>query len=245
MAGRRRAAIMASSDEGKRRDDGLGAIRMSLDDGPHLEMPIITVKPNHAIPVTVGILLILGSLYFAFSSFSNLYGSASEEEAEALAVELSTLGEEVTKEQIMDYFAALEEKNYFLTLGIIEALAFVLLMSGGILLIRKDVRGVFAGGAGGAAALIDGAVSLALISSVETPTATLGMLMRMTSALAILCGLVCTLIPALPIMLAAGRASLQHGAESNSSTEHGAMMAGVMGAPIASDDKFRDIEEEE
>ncbi len=184
---------------------------MDLDDSQPLQVPVIPIKPNDTIPLVVGILLIIGSLWFAYSASSNLFGSASSDPAdyEEFEAQLAAAGEDVTAEEIAAYFQALEAKNYFLTLGIIESVSALLLLIGGILLIRKEKTGVLVGGAGGALALIDGFIGFLILSTVEAPSEWLSISLQFVSGLAIFCGLLCMLLPMLPMMLAAGRASLE------------------------------------
>jgi hypothetical protein len=196
---------------GGQADSGVGAIRMDLDDSQPLQVPVIPIKPNDTIPLVVGVLLIIGSLWFAFSAYSNLFGAASSDPAdyEEFEAQLTATGEDVSAEEIAAYFQALESKNYFLTLGIIESISTLLLLIGGILLIKKEKNGVLVGGAGGALALIDGFVGFLILSTVEAPSEWLSISLQFVSGLAIFCGLLCMLLPMLPMMLAAGRASLE------------------------------------
>ncbi len=218
----------------------VGAMRMGLDDSPTLQMPVILVKPNDNIPLVIGILLIIGSVWFAYSAYSNLFLGASTDASdyEEFASQISTAGEQVTAEQVAEYFEELEAQHYFLTLGVIEVAVTFLLLAGGILLIRKQKMGVLVGGAGGSLALLDGFVGFLILSKVEAPNEFLALSFQIASGLAMFCGMLCMLIPALPMMLAAGRASLEQHSAAPAATTAAAATTWVTG-------KARDLSEAE
>ena len=75
-------------------------------------MPEVQIKPNKAIPITIGVCLILGSLLVGFFALSNLTtGTVSAEEADALADSLNIQGANLTGSDVTDYFDELQKMN--------------------------------------------------------------------------------------------------------------------------------------
>ncbi len=106
-------------------------------------MPEIPIKPNNAIPVTIGVLLILGALAIGFSAYTNLSTEGmSADEAQVMADALNSQGAELTGEQVQEYFDELADAGYFTTLGAIELVASLVLLTGGVLLLLKRKLGV-------------------------------------------------------------------------------------------------------
>ena len=82
-------------------------------------MPEVQIKPNQAIPITIGVCLIIGSLLMGFSAYGNLTnGAMPSEEGDALADSLNIQGANLTGSDVTDYFDELQDNGYFTTLGI-------------------------------------------------------------------------------------------------------------------------------
>jgi len=172
-------------------------------------MPEVQIKPNQAIPITIGVCLIIGSLLMGFSAYGNLNnGVMPSEEADALADSLNIQGANLTGSDVADYFAELEDNGYFTTLGIIESLAAIVLLVGGALLIMGRRQGVWFGAGGAGLMLVDAFVGIRILAGVESPDPLLSLSMKLVSAFFIGCGLFCLALPFIPLLLASGRAAL-------------------------------------
>lgn len=173
-------------------------------------MPQIQIKPNKAIPITIGICLILGSIIVGIFAISNLTtGTVNSEEADALADSLNIQGANLTGSDVTDYFDSLQDKGYFTTLGIIESLAAVVLLAGGGLMIMGRRLGVWIGAGGAGLMLVDAVVGMTILAGVESPDLLLSLSMKFVSAFFIGCGLFCLALPFIPLLLASGRAALE------------------------------------
>jgi len=173
-------------------------------------MPEVQIKPNKAIPITIGVCLILGSFLVGFIALSNLTtGTVSAEEAEALADSLNIQGANLTGSDVTDYFDELQNKSYFTTLGIIESLAAIVLLVGGALLIMGRRQGVWVGAGGAGLMLVDAVVGMIILAGVESPDPLLSLSMKFVSAFFVGCGLFCLALPFIPLLLASGRAALK------------------------------------
>ena len=172
-------------------------------------MPEIPIKPNNAIPVTIGVLLILGALAIGFSAYTNLSTEGmSADEAQVMADALNSQGAELTSEQVQEYFDELADAGYFTTLGAIELVASLVLLTGGVLLLLKRKLGVWLGIGGGSLVLLDAIVGFVILSGVEPPSELLSISMKLTSGVGIGCGLLCLALPFVPLLIATGRAAL-------------------------------------
>ena len=172
-------------------------------------MPEIPIKPNNAIPVTIGVLLILGALAIGFSAYTNLSTEGmSADEAQVMADALNSQGAELTGEQVQEYFDELADAGYFTTLGAIELVASLVLLAGGVLLLMKRKLGVWLGIGGGSLVLLDAIVGFVILSGVEPPSELLSISMKLTSGVGIGCGLLCLALPFVPLLIATGRAAL-------------------------------------
>lgn len=173
-------------------------------------MPEIPIKANKAIPITIGICLILGSLLMGFSAFGNLTTDAmSSEEADTLADSLNIQGANMTGADVTDYFADLQDDGYFTTLGIIESLAAIVLLSGGALMIMGKRLGVWVGAGGAGLMIVDALVGMTILGGVESPDPLLSLSMKLVSAFFVGCGLFCLSLPFIPLLVASGRAALK------------------------------------
>ncbi len=173
-------------------------------------MPEVQIKPNKAIPITIGVCLILGSLLMGVSAYANLTNEAMPpEEAEAIADSLNIQGANLTVSDVTNYFDELQNKNYFTTLGIIESLAAIVLLVGGALMIMGRRQGVWVGAGGAGLMLVDAVVGMAILGGVESPDPLLSLSMKFVSAFFIGCGLFCLALPFIPLLLASGRAALK------------------------------------
>jgi len=173
-------------------------------------MPEILIKPNKSIPTIIGICLILGSLLVGVTALSNLTaGTISSEEATALADSLNLQGANLTGSEVTDYFAELQDDGYYTTLGLIESLATIVLLSGGVLMILGKRLGVWIGAGGAGLMIVDAMVGMTILAGVESPDPLLSLTMKFLSAFFIGCGLFCLALPFVPLLVASGRAALE------------------------------------
>ena len=173
-------------------------------------MPEVPIKANKAIPITIGVCLILGSIIVGIFALSNLTtGTISSEEADALADSLNLQGADLSGSEVRDYFASLQNDGYFTTLGIIESLAAIVLLAGGGLMIMGRRIGVWVGAGGAGLMLVDAVVGMTILAGVESPDPLLSLSMKFVSAFFIGCGLFCLALPFIPLLVASGRAALE------------------------------------
>ena len=172
-------------------------------------MPEVPIKANKAIPITIGVCLILGSFLVGLIAISNLTtGTLSSEEADTLADSLNIQGANLTGSEVTDYFASLQNDGYFTTLGVIESLAAIVLLAGGALMIMGKRLGVWVRAGGAGLMLVDAVVGITILAGVEPPDPLLSLSMKFVSAFFVGCGLFCLALPFIPLLLASGRAAL-------------------------------------
>ena len=173
-------------------------------------MPEVPIKANKAIPITIGVCLILGSIIVGIFALSNLTtGTLTSEEADALADSLNLQGADLSGSEVTDYFASLQNDGYFTTLGIIESLAAIVLLAGGGLMIMGRRLGVWVGAGGAGLMIIDAVVGMTILDGVESPDPLLSLSMKFVSAFFVGCGLFCLALPFIPLLVASGRAALE------------------------------------
>lgn len=191
--------------------EDLGPMRLSAEP-PSSEprMPEIPIKPNTAIPVVVGLFLILGGILLAYSAYSNLFGGQDDASSQAAdtAATINEAGGNLTEQEVKDYFAALDDAGYYTTLGIIESIAAVLLLYGGALLMRCMRKGVRIALAGGALVAVDAIIGLLILNGVESPDPLLSITLKVLGAICIVVGLLCTALPLIPMLITSGKAAL-------------------------------------
>jgi hypothetical protein len=173
-------------------------------------MPEIPIKPNKSIPITIGIILIIGSLLVGITAISNFTaGTISDEEATALADSLNIQGANLTNDEVIYYFDELQNAGYYTTLGIIESFAAIALLAGGALMIMGKKLGVWVGAGGAGFMLLDAAVGIIILGGIESPDPLLSLSMKIMSAFFVACGLLCLAMPFIPLLLASARAALE------------------------------------
>tara|TARA_Y100000766_G_scaffold38389_2_gene28212 strand:- start:609 stop:1313 length:705 start_codon:yes stop_codon:yes gene_type:complete len=177
------------------------------------EKIVIPISPTPAIPQAVGIILILGGLLAIFSGGANLIEVFSDEPLdpsafEPLAQQIRTSGENITAEQIVEFYDNLESQGYYVTLGILETSAGICLVVGGFLLFRLNKTGVKIGALGGSLLLIDALLGAYFLSSSNPPSELLTLTLNILQGLVTMCGLFCTILPFVPLMFAGARQAL-------------------------------------
>jgi len=188
-------------------------------------MPEIPIKPNNAIPVTIGIIIILGSLLVLVIGAGELYTHQNErtdEYYESLASGFNQVGIETNASEVREWDQAYQDVNYHLWMGMATLLPGVGLLASGIMLCMRRRLGVWVGvGAAGFYVLVGVILNTVWASSIEndvgismeTPFATAEL------AIGIICSLVCLLLPFIPLFVAAGNSALLPRQETGSEEE--------------------------
>tara|TARA_B100000902_G_scaffold83844_1_gene88385 strand:+ start:2772 stop:3476 length:705 start_codon:yes stop_codon:yes gene_type:complete len=186
------------------------------DDEPSESMNkiVIPISPTPAIPQAVGIILILGGLLAIFSGGANLIEVFSNEPLdssafEPLAQQIRSSGENITAEQIVEFYDNLESQGYYLVLGILETSAGICLLISGFLLFKLNKIGVRIGALGGILLLADALMGAYFISSSDPPSELLTLTLNILQGLVTMCGIFCTILPFVPLMFAGARQALE------------------------------------
>ena len=192
-------------------EDPLGALRMKNDiQDADPVLPMIPVKPNNAIPATIAVLLLLGSLFMLYSAYSNLSADPpSSAELEEMAEQFNAAGANTSGAELEQFFQELDDAGYFTTLGLIEVVASLTLWGGSILFFLRDRRGVWVGAAGGTLVMVDaiyGLITMLGLSEGYDPL--ISTTFKVTAGLGLGCGIICIALPFIPLLFAAGRAAL-------------------------------------
>lgn len=112
-------------------DDEIGSVMMNVEE--ELVMPVIPVRPNNAIPIAIGIILILGSLTGALLSASM---------AISLQIDDSFREQAGYTDEMNATLDMLQDSGLGITLSVIYGTMSLALMVGGVLLLRKNPVGV-------------------------------------------------------------------------------------------------------
>ena len=176
--------------------DEIGSVMM--DGGEELVMPTIPIRPNNAIPVAIGILLILGSMLGAILAF----GSAA-----VFLVDDELRAEGGFTDEQNRTFDMMKESGMAATFTILYGSMALGLMVSGVMLIRKKPLGVKVGVAAGSIFFIANIVETIWIHIVAEDygfEATIGGGLIMEFA----CGAFCIALPLVAILIPEGRAAL-------------------------------------
>ena len=176
--------------------DEIGSVMM--DGGEELVMPTIPIRPNNAIPVSIGILLILGSMLGAILAF----GSAA-----VFLVDDELRAEGGFTDEQNRTFDMMKESGMAATFTILYGSMALGLMVSGVMLIRKKPLGVKVGVAAGSIFFIANIVETIWIHIVAEDygfEATIGGGLIMEFA----CGAFCIALPLVAILIPEGRAAL-------------------------------------
>ena len=111
--------------------DEIGSVMM--DGEEELVMPEIPIRPNNAIPVAIGIILILGSLTGALLSVTMAFTLQIDDDIRNQA------GYTAEMNATLDM---LQDSGMGMTLSVMYGIMSVALMIGGVMLIRKNPLGV-------------------------------------------------------------------------------------------------------
>ena len=176
---------------------------------------IIPVSPTPAIPQSVGIILILGGLLAILSGGANLIEVFSNEPLDPSAFEdlaqqiRSGGGEDITAEEIAEFYDNLESKGYYLVLGSLEFTAGICLVVGGFFLFKLNKIGVKIGATGGILLITDAIFGAYFLYTSDPPSELLTLTLNVLQGLVTMCGLFCTILPFVPLMFAGARQALE------------------------------------
>ena len=177
-------------------DEEIGSVMMDIEE--ELIMPEIPVRPNNAIPVAIGIILILGSLTGALLSASM---------AISVQIDDSFRDQAGYTEEMNATLDMLQDSGMGISLSIIYGAMSLALMIGGVLLIRKKPLGVKISVFGSSlfllAALVQVVWSYAISEDYGIEFA-FGVDLVFTFA----CGAFCIALPLLTVLIPEGRAAL-------------------------------------
>ena len=176
--------------------DEIGSVM--LDGGEELVMPTIPIRPNNAIPVAIGILLILGSMLGGILAF----GSAA-----VFLVDDELRAEGGFTEEQNRTFDMMKESGMATTFTVLYGSMALGLMVAGVMLIRKNPLGVKVGVAAGSIFFIANIVETVWIHLVAADygfEATIGGGLIVEFA----CGAFCIALPLVAILIPEGRAAL-------------------------------------
>ena len=176
--------------------DELGSVMM--DGEEELVMPTIPIRPNNAIPVAIGILVILGSLGGAMLSLAYSFSNSIDDDMRSQA------GYNDEMNATLDM---LQDSGMAQTLTIMYGTMSLTLMIGGILLIRKNPLGVRFSTVGSVIFVL--AIIVQLIWSYRI-SADYGIeySIGMDIVCFLVCGAFCIALPLLTVMIPEGRAAL-------------------------------------
>ena len=174
----------------------IGSVMM--DGEEELVMPTIPIRPNNAIPVAIGILLILGSMLGAILAF----GSAA-----VFLVDDELRAEGGFTDEQNRTFDMMKESGMATTFTVLYGSMALGLIVAGFMLIRKNPLGVKVGMAAGSIFFIANIVETVWIHIVAEDygfEATIGSGLIMEFA----CGAFCIALPLVAVLIPEGRAAL-------------------------------------
>ncbi len=191
----------------------LGSIRIENEiSQPSLVAPVIPVRPNSTIPVLMGLLLVLGGILVMFMGYSEIskQGEPNLPKDEEKQLEQGfSQNSNITGEDIQDLHDNLRHAKYYWYLGSGFMFGGLLMLVGGIQLLRKRSIGAKLGIGGNAIVILGALISYGTSSG---PSEELGPMVSITyTGLAFvygICSLCCGVFAAFPLLHASGRAAL-------------------------------------
>ncbi len=177
-------------------DDEIGSVMMNVEE--ELVMPVIPTRPNNAIPVAIGIILILGSLTGALLSATM---------AITLQIDDSFREQAGYTEEMNVTLDMLQDSGLGITLSVIYGAMSLALMVGGVMLIRKNPIGVRISVVGSSLFLVAAIVQVVWSYAISEDYGiefAIGADLIMTFA----CGAFCIALPLLTVLIPEGRAAL-------------------------------------
>ena len=176
-------------------------------------MPEIPIRPNNSIPITIGILMILGSLLVLFDGggaifthYSELTSTQAEDQVELLKL----IGVDVTVDEYLQWDSEFKESNYHIITGLIKSCAAILILIGGLQLTLRKQIGIKVSISGGALWFLGQIISIFWASSIES---NMGISLATqwdvaATAMCFICNAFCILLPLIPMFAPSAKAAL-------------------------------------
>lgn len=177
------------------------------------KMPEIPIRPNTSIPITIGLLMILGSLLVLFDgggAIFNHYTELTIEGAEDQVELLKVIGVDIKLEEYMQWDSEFKESNFHLVTGVIKSCAGLLIFTGGLQLCLQKHLGVKVSIGGGVLWLISQAISISWASKIESEI-NISLATQWdvaATAMCFICNAFCILLPLIPMLVPSGKAAL-------------------------------------
>lgn len=193
----------------------VGTMILSSNDLNHSsKMPEIPIRPNTSIPITIGFLMILGSLIVLFDgggAIFNHYTELTMEGAETQVELMKVIGVDIKLEEYMQWDSEFKESNFHLVTGVIKFCAGLLIFIGGLQLCLQKHLGVKVSISGGVLWLISQAVSNFWASKIESEI-NISLVTQWdvaATAMCFICNAFCILLPLIPMLVPSGKAALK------------------------------------
>jgi len=188
-------------------------ILSSADMNSNPIMPEIPIRPNNSIPITIGILIILGGLLVLFdgggaifSHYSELTSSQAEDQVEILKL----IGVDITVDEYLQWDSEFKESNYHLITGLIKFCAAIILLIGGLQLSLRKQMGINVSISGGVLWFLAQIISIYWATSIESnmdiSLATQWDVAATT--MCFICNAFCILLPLIPMFAPSAKAAL-------------------------------------
>ena len=177
-------------------DDDIGSVMMDVEE--ELVMPEIPLRSNNAIPIAIGIILILGGITGALLSASM---------AISLQIDDSFRQQAGYTEEMNATLDMLQDSGLGITLSVIYGAMSLALLIGGVLLIRKNPLGVRISVFGSSLFLVAALVQI-LWSYAISEDYGIEFAIGVDLVFTIACGAFCIALPLLTVLIPEGRAAL-------------------------------------
>ena len=195
-------------------EEGLGKIILSSADmNSNPIMPEIPIRPNNSIPITIGILIILGGLLVLFdgggaifSHYSELTSSQAEDQVEILKL----IGVDITVDEYLQWDSEFKESNYHLITGLIKFCAAIIILIGGLQLSLRKQMGINVSISGGVLWFLAQIISIYWATSIES-NMDISLATQWdvaATAMCFICNAFCILLPLIPMFAPSANAAL-------------------------------------
>ncbi len=178
-------------------------------------MPEIPLKPNKAIPITIGVLMVIGALFLLISSVGEIYthyAPRSDQYYEQMATSFSYVGIETNASEVEQWDDAFQERNYHLIAGFTTLIPVLGIGAAGVMFCMRRRVAIKVGAASSITyVVISMLVTIYWASSIES---SVGISMStpyavIESIMGIVCSMFCIALPFIPLLVAAGNAALK------------------------------------
>jgi len=188
-------------------------ILSSADMNSNPIMPEIPIRPNNSIPITIGILIILGGLLVLFdgggaifSHYSELTSSQAEDQVEILKL----IGVDITVDEYLQWDSEFKESNYHLITGLIKFCAAIIILIGGLQLSLRKQMGINVSISGGVLWFLAQIISIYWATSIES-NMNISLATQWdvaATAMCFICNAFCILLPLIPMFAPSAKAAL-------------------------------------